>query len=675
MAFPIGNSPIQHTPLASAAQSSAAPTSSAAAQEPAKAKSGFFSSFTSIFQRAKTTVDNVPKPITNRTVFSSIANLKLVVEHKGVSGAKQALVQARCLKELGSLKEQRADVISNKGSESALKKIDDAIGERSKLVSAKDWIGTFGNGGESCKLIMSLPKNSPVRQEMLQFAVSEFCTENLMLLQVGNDSDNLTRDGMIRILNDYVIEGSPNQVNISSDQRKAAASAFFKAEARGDTSVSTYKDILKPGLDEVAKLFGRDSMSRFRQVVNGESPSVARGTLAENLKRFDDMVATLPQDDKASAALEEFQNIRLRDDPNIPSLFEGNTTLKTASKETLFGDSATAQVDVPVRSPAGSVAPTGIATALTGRDGDSVANASSQSAQAQPSANTKAFVPSGQDPLGQIRERQQLISSLPTLELNDLVERADVSRDQIKNERPGSVAHKEATELLGHINKAISDQQPPIGNLPSLDLGELVRNRDIARAQIDKEAASGDMSAHYKDQTKFYEQVNRAVAGQVGKTAAEWLDGFKTANNGSVPRFADFNRLPSDHPVRIALDSALMQMKRSDQLDFLVRFEGVNEMTLGQARGIAEEFLASNSVNLEAADINATIKKLGGELTMERVGNSSFDFKETIAWGEQSPGDAMKPPLDNLNLVRQRAEGLLNTNIKEALQTEFFVAP
>ncbi|MCF8161188.1 MAG: hypothetical protein K9J76_10820, partial [Polaromonas sp.] len=244
--------------------------------------------------------------------------------------------------------------------------------------------------------------------------------------------------------------------------------------------------------------------------------------------------------------------------------------------------------------------------------------AGASNSSANTGATARIQVPLGQDPLSQIRDRQKLIANLPTLAHDELRAHANAARDQIKNTKP--------------------------------------------------------FTAEYKDATEFLQHVNNAVAGQVGKNAAGWVQNFERTHSGERPKTVDFIKLPTDHPARIAFDFSLTGMGRSSQSEFLSQFEGVDEMTLAQARTIAEKFLVTNDINQAASVIKGTLEKLGGTLTSVPVNGSALNYMDTVVWGDQTPEHAALAPLTVFDENRGIASRLGDQNLAEALKTQFFNA-
>ena len=139
MPGPIGNAPLHNVAPQSAPTLSATPSGIAVRQEPAQEKRGFFS----MFQKAQPAAAPASKTITARTVFSWFANIKMLAT-KGYTATTNALKKEQCLQELGSLGKQRADLVSNKAGGQEIRKVDDAIAERSKSITAKEWLQVFG---------------------------------------------------------------------------------------------------------------------------------------------------------------------------------------------------------------------------------------------------------------------------------------------------------------------------------------------------------------------------------------------------------------------------------------------------------------------------------------------------------------------------------------------------
>lgn len=728
MPISVGNSPLQNTPIPTTTTHGATSTGRLAEQAPAQEKRGFLS----IFQKSKLPVEITPKPITNRTIFSSFANIKMLVANRSFSATTQTLRKEQCIKELGSLKDQRAGLIKNKGGEQEIKKLDDAIGERSKSISAKDWMKIFGTDSG---LLMSMPKNAPVRQDFVVFNMNYHTSETIMFLEAASDPANLTREGMSQLFNKFICAGAPQVANVAAELVNKATSQLHAMDTRGDTSATNFKAVLAPIVKEMENVVNKDPLTAFGKKLDGAYKMTEAFTPAQAHKEFDSLTAQQPDKDLLTPQLQKLETIRLREDPKVAeNLFEGNTQLKTASKDSLFGDNATVDIkglddaapkptanapsfgnadlvaSHPILSQMGKAMAQSMSPALSGEPGKllvafaktlaattvsesvprSLAELTSGSTRGQwenyvdtlgankdagnalsnirgellnaknfmihqnnpvvggaldgmiaiiekrlsgapaapavPSslpansgAAARVQVPVGQDPLSQIRDRQQLISSLPTLAHDELRAHANAARDQMQNTRPSSAGYKDAAELLLHVNNAVS--------------------------------------------------------GQVGKLASVWVQHFERVNNGEKPKTLDFIRLPNDHPARIAFDFSLAGMGRSSQSEFLAQFEGVDAITLAQARNIAEKFLVTNDINQESLVIKGALEKLGGTLTSVPVNGSALNYKDTVVWGDQKPEHAALEPLTVFDENRGIAKRLGDQNLADALKTQFFKAP
>ena len=636
----LGNAPLQtHTP-SSTPSTGSTDSGRTVQQQPAQEKRGIFS----IFQRAQaapsTKAGNdsavqipVSKPITARTVFSSFANIKMLAT-TGYTATTQALKREQCIKELGSLKEQRVGMVASKTGEQEIRKLDDAIGERSKSISAKDWLNIFGT--DSSGLLMSMPKNTPMRQDFVVFNANYRTPETILFLQAANDPANMTREGMNQLFNKFVCADSPYQVNVSGKLVASATEQLFAMEAQGDTSASNFKTILAPAIEEMERLVNKDPLVVFGKKLEGKYDMTETFTPAEALKQFDAQAAERPVKDLLAPQFQKleahFETIRLRDDPKVPvDLFEGNSKLKTASKESLFGDNAA--VDIKgLDDAAHALAPTPACTGDAGQVASHPILSQMGKAMAQRSVGALSNRPGEllvdfAKTLAAASASQKAPQSLAELQSGNVKGQWTNYVDTVVGSNPGRAAEAALidlrTELLGAKRDMLREDKPVVGG--ALDNMIAIVEQRLSGAPAPSAAPAGaHMDAPREAVVPGYDPL------RAPETQRQWMDSM---GGKEMVKLQDILNLPAQHPMRISLREGMAAHFQGDSFKFLETLRNEPQMDLSRARQVVEQQLGD--VNLPTTVRNPLVSSLGGIVTMVKTPdpNSGIaDFVPTLTW-------------------------------------------
>ena len=461
--------------------------------------------------------------------------------------------------------------------------------------------------GITVSQLIALPESHPARLLFSAFQGKEFTPENFNFCKamdvVLKQTHPVTQNAMIK---DIAVNMDLNGVNTKN--HAALNTAFSLAHQTNDYLACLPE--LKESNTDAASMANKDTINgngRFATELLADlcklAPKAHQGDLMALEKSVlpEALTAVINNTMASNRAADPFADLFGRQDNLGASPI--NSTLAALLDEPLEQASSSSSIAQPANKAVPSQAGVSASAPLAGnaRPIQDVAN-----------------------PLSQIREREQLIASLPGRDLSELQALANVTRDKMK---------QESVNLVG------------------------------TRA-----------SAAFNDAKEFMGHVNKAVVGQLPKLASGWVQHFN-AVNGKAPTTADFLKLSADHPARMAFDLALTQLDRTDQSRFLARFEGVSELTLAQARSIAEDFIASNTINLGAKDIAMVMSQLGGTVESMPVAGSSLNYVDTVVWADRPPQDNATPPIRAFDDSRAAATRLLDTNLGAALATEYFVAP
>ena len=459
--------------------------------------------------------------------------------------------------------------------------------------------------------LISLPESHPARLLFSAFQGREFTPENFNFCKamdvVSKQTDPVTQNAMIKD-----IAAKMDLAGVNTNNHDALNTAFSLAHQTNDY-LACLPELTKAETN-AASMANKDTIrARFATELLADlcklAPKAHQGDLMALEKNVlpEPLTAVINNTMASNRAADPFADLFGRQD-NL-----GASPINSTLAALLDEPSEQASSSSSLAQPANSAVPS-----------QAGASASASASASAPLAGNASPIQNVANPLSQIREREQLIASLPGRDLSELQALANVTRDNMKQESVNlvgtraSAAFNDAKEFMGHVNKAIVEQLP--------------------------------------------------------KLASSWVQHFN-AVNGEAPKSADFLKLSADHPARMAFDLALTQLDRTDQSRFLARFEGVSELTLAQARSIAEDFIASNAINLEGKDIAMVMRQLGGTVESMPVAGSSLNYVDTVVWADRPPQDNATPPIRAFDDSRAEATRLIDANLGAALATEYFVAP
>jgi hypothetical protein len=459
--------------------------------------------------------------------------------------------------------------------------------------------------------LISLPESHPARLLFSAFQGREFTPENFNFCKamdvVLKQTDPVTQNAMIKD-----IAAKMDLAGVNTNNHDALNTAFSLAHQTNDY-LACLPELIKAETN-AASMANKDTIrARFSTELLADlcklAPKAHQGDLMALKKNVlpEALTSVINSTMASNRAADPFADLFGRQD-NL-----GASPINSTLAALLDEPSEQAPSSSSLAQPANSAVPS-----------QAGVSASASASASAPLAGNASPIQNVANPLSQIREREQLIASLPGRDLSELQALANVTRDNMKQESVNlvgtraSAAFNDAKEFMGHVNKAIVEQLP--------------------------------------------------------KLASSWVQHFN-AVNGEAPKSADFLKLSADHPARMAFDLALTQLSRTDQSMFLARFEGVSELTLAQARSIAEDFIASNTINLEGKDIAMVMRQLGGTVESMPVAGSSLNYVDTVVWADRPPQDNATPPIRAFDDSRAAATRLLDANLGAALATEYFVAP
>lgn len=230
----------------------------------------------------------VSKSINRRTAFSSFANIKMTVK-QGMTATINAAKKEQAKNELGTLFRKLQDVNDTKPNDAdqskkqqAINQLSDAIGERSKLVTPKEWLETHGAGTISPDLIMRMPRNSEIRGVFETFSAAEYSPENPMFLEALIIQPDMSQEQLVQVFNKFIHPNSDNVVNIKAHIRENISAKI----ADDSVSIQDLKAAFEEAKSEITNLLTRDTIPRFVKHVSLEGHASSDPATKEKYSQF-----------------------------------------------------------------------------------------------------------------------------------------------------------------------------------------------------------------------------------------------------------------------------------------------------------------------------------------------------------------------------------------------------